>query len=162
MSKTADDLKGLAAREAGDISTNGTNAPARTGPYAPQNKDKAETFLDLLKVGHSKEAACVGAHLSRRTLYNWLDAHEEFAEAVQDAQYEAEGQVLVELRGAIQRKDDTKALMWLLGKMRPDRYGDKKEVEITAKKADGIPEVIAMIEQTNVMMEDKDDSGDDS
>ena len=66
------------------------------------------------------------------------------------------------LRGAIQRKDDTKALMWLLGKMRPDRYGDKKEVEITAKKADGIPEVIAMIEQTNVMMEDKDDNGDNS
>ena len=162
MTKTTDDLKGLAAREVGDISTNGTNAPARNGPYAPQNKDKTETFLDLLKLGHSKEAACVGAHLSRRTLYNWLDAHEEFAEAVQDAQYEAEGQVLVELRGAIQRKDDTKALMWLLGKMRPDRYGDKKEVEITAKKADGIPEVIAMIEQTNVMMEDKDDSGDDS
>jgi len=35
-------------------------------------------------------------------------------------------------------------------------------VEITAKKADGIPEVIAMIEQTNVIMEDHNDNGDNS
>jgi hypothetical protein len=44
----------------------------------------------------------------------------------------------------------------------PQEYGDKKEVEITAKKADGIPEVIAMIEQTNVIMEDHNDNGDNS
>jgi len=32
----------------------------------------------------------------------------------------------------------------------------------SAKKADGIPEVIAMIEQTNVIMEDHNDNGDNS
>jgi hypothetical protein len=67
----------------------------------------------------------------------------------------AEGHVLAELRGAIQRKDDTKALMWLLSKLRPDRYGDRKEVEITTKTNDGVQEVVAMFEQTNDMMEEK-------
>jgi hypothetical protein len=68
----------------------------------------------------------------------------------------AEGHVLAELRGAIQRKDDTKALMWLLSKLRPDRYGDRKEVEITTKTNDGVQEVVAMFEQTNGMMEERD------
>ena len=45
--------------------------------------------------------------------------------------------------------------MWLLAKLRPDRYGDKKELEITTKTNDGVQEVVAMFEQTNDMLEDK-------
>lgn len=73
----------------------------------------------------------------------------------------AEGHVLAELRGAIQRKDDTKALMWLLAKLRPDRYGDRKEVEITTKTNDGVQEVVAMFEQTNDMLEQLEDKTDE-
>jgi hypothetical protein len=46
--------------------------------------------------------------------------------------------------------------MWLLAKLRPDRYGDRKEVEITTKTNDGVQEVVAMFEQTNDMMEERD------
>ena len=147
MSKA--DLKGLAAREAGDIkTTNKTSAQARVGPRAAKHKPKVDEFLSLLSKGHSIEASAVGANLVRQTIYEWMNKYPDFEQEVTDARYAAEGHVLEELRGAIARKDDTKALMWLLSKMRPDRYGDKQALEVTTKKDDGIPEVIAMLEQT--------------
>lgn len=158
-------LKDMAAREAlivdSDDKSQKTNVGARAtpkhGPYSRKHEEKTHKLLTFLAQGYSKEAACIGAHLNRPTLYKWLSEYPEFAEEVEDAQFMAEGHVLAELRGAIQRKDDTKALMWLLAKLRPDRYGDRKEVEITTKTNDGVQEVVAMFEQTNDMLEDKTD-----
>ena len=158
-------LKDMAAREAlivdSDDKSQKTNVGARAtpkhGPYSRKYEEKTHQLLTYLAQGYSKEAACIGAHLNRPTLYKWLSEYPEFAEEVEDAQFMAEGHVLAELRGAIQRKDDTKALMWLLAKLRPDRYGDRKEVEITTKTNDGVQEVVAMFEQTNDMLEDKTD-----
>jgi len=158
-------LKDMAAREAlivdSDDKSQKTNVGARAtpkhGPYSRKYEEKTHQLLTYLAQGYSKEAACIGAHLNRPTLYKWLSEYPDFAEEVEDAQFMAEGHVLAELRGAIQRKDDTKALMWLLSKLRPDRYGDRKEVEITTKTNDGVQEVVAMFEQTNDMLEDKTD-----
>ena len=158
-------LKDMAAREAlivdSDDKSQKTNVGARAtpkhGPYSRKYEEKTHKLLTFLAQGYSKEAACIGAHLNRPTLYKWLSEYPEFAEEVEDAQFMAEGHVLAELRGAIQRKDDTKALMWLLAKLRPDRYGDRKEVEITTKTNDGVQEVVAMFEQTNDILEDKTD-----
>ncbi|MGA1767784.1 MAG: hypothetical protein ACO4AA_04135 [Aquiluna sp.] len=158
-------LKDMAAREALIVDSNEksqeTNAGARAtpkhGPYSRKYEEQTHKLLTFLAQGYSKEAACIGAHLNRPTLYKWLSEYPDFAEEVEDAQFMAEGHVLAELRGAIQRKDDTKALMWLLSKLRPDRYGDRKEVEITTKTNDGVQEVVAMFEQTNDMLEDKTD-----
>jgi hypothetical protein len=158
-------LKDMAAREAlivdSDDKSQKTNVGARAtpkhGPYSRKYEEKTHKLLTYLAQGYSKEAACIGAHLNRPTLYKWLSEYPDFAEEVEDAQFMAEGHVLAELRGAIQRKDDTKALMWLLAKLRPDRYGDRKEVEITTKTNDGVQEVVAMFEQTNDMLEDKTD-----
>lgn len=158
-------LKDMAAREALIVDSNdksqktnvGARATPKHGPYSRKYEEKTHKLLTFLAQGYSKEAACIGAHLNRPTLYKWLSEYPEFAEEVEDAQFMAEGHVLAELRGAIQRKDDTKALMWLLAKLRPDRYGDRKEVEITTKTNDGVQEVVAMFEQTNDMLEDKTD-----
>ena len=158
-------LKDMAAREALIVDsvdksqkTNvGARATPKHGPYSRKYEEKTHQLLTYLAQGYSKEAACIGAHLNRPTLYKWLSEYPDFAEEVEDAQFMAEGHVLAELRGAIQRKDDTKALMWLLAKLRPDRYGDRKEVEITTKTNDGVQEVVAMFEQTNDMLEDKTD-----
>jgi len=159
-------LKDMAAREAlivdSDDKSQKTNVGARAtpkhGPYSRKYEEKTHKLLTYLAQGYSKEAACIGAHLNRPTLYKWLSEYPDFAEEVEDAQFMAEGHVLAELRGAIQRKDDTKALMWLLAKLRPDRYGDRKEVEITTKTNDGVQEVVAMFEQTNdMLLEDKTD-----
>ena len=160
-------LKDMAAREALIVDSSdksqetnvGAGGRARAtpkhGPYSRKYEEKTHQLLTYLAQGYSKEAACIGAHLNRPTLYKWLSEYPDFAEEVEDAQFMAEGHVLAELRGAIQRKDDTKALMWLLSKLRPDRYGDRKEVEITTKTNDGVQEVVAMFEQTNDMMEEK-------
>ena len=142
-------LKDMAAREALIVDSNdksqktnvGARATPKHGPYSRKYEEKTHKLLTFLAQGYSKEAACIGAHLNRPTLYKWLSEYPEFAEEVEDAQFMAEGHVLAELRGAIQRKDDTKALMWLLAKLRPDRYGDRKEVEITTKTNDGVQEV---------------------
>ena len=163
--KDLEALKDMAAREAlivdSDDKSQKTNVGARAtpkhGPYSRKYEEKTHQLLTYLAQGYSKEAACIGAHLNRPTLYKWLSEYPDFAEEVEDAQFMAEGHVLAELRGAIQRKDDTKALMWLLAKLRPDRYGDRKEVEITTKTNDGVQEVVAMFEQTNDMLEDKTD-----
>jgi len=158
-------LKDMAAREALIVDSTeksqetdvGARATPKHGPYSRKYEEKTHKLLTYLAQGYSKEAACIGAHLNRPTLYKWLSEYPDFAEEVEDAQFMAEGHVLAELRGAIQRKDDTKALMWLLAKLRPDRYGDRKEVEITTKTNDGVQEVVAMFEQTNDMLEDKTD-----
>jgi len=158
-------LKDMAAREALIVDSTeksqetdvGARATPKHGPYSRKYEEKTHKLLTYLAQGYSKEAACIGAHLNRPTLYKWLSEYPDFAEEVEDAQFMAEGHVLAELRGAIQRKDDTKALMWLLSKLRPDRYGDRKEVEITTKTNDGVQEVVAMFEQTNAMLEDKTD-----
>ena len=164
--KDLEALKDMAAREALIVDSNDKSqktderarATPKHGPYSRKYEDKTHQLLTYLAQGYSKEAACIGAHLNRPTLYKWLSEYPDFAEEVEDAQFMAEGHVLAELRGAIQRKDDTKALMWLLAKLRPDRYGDKKEVEITTKVNDGVQEVKAMFEQTNAMvLEDKPD-----
>ena len=164
--KDLEALKDMAAREALIVDSDdksqktdvGARATPKYGPYSRKYEEKTHQLLTYLAQGYSKEAACIGAHLNRPTLYKWLSEYPDFAEEVEDAQFMAEGHVLAELRGAIQRKDDTKALMWLLAKLRPDRYGDKKEVEITTKVNDGVQEVKAMFEQTNDMiLEDKPD-----
>mgnify|MGYP007029085920 CR=1 FL=1 len=157
MSK--DDLKGLAAREsASSITTKATSARATTGPRAPKYATKVDNFLRLLSEGHSIEAAAVGAELVRQTVYGWMDKHDDFKAEVEDARHMAEGSIMAELRGAATRKDDTRALMWLLSKLRPDLYGDKQALEVTTKKEDGVPEVIAMLQQTQHLV-DKDSAG---
>jgi hypothetical protein len=157
----ADDLKGLAAREAGNNISKVPNARATTGPKAPKWQKKVEQFLGLLEEGHSIEAASVGAGLVRKTVYEWMSKHEEFKAEVEDARHAAEGSIMAELRGAATRKDDTRALMWLLSKLRPDLYGDKQALEVTTKKEDGVPEVIAMLQQTqHLVVKDSADSAD--
>ena len=160
MSKT-DDLKGLAAREAGDVEVlNEENRTAIVRARAPRFIE----LLERLRDGQSIRGACGSSRLPRRTLYDWMDTYPEIKEMVEEATDEGLGTIEVAMMQATSQSDDKdwRALSWMMARRFPQEYGDKKEVEITAKKADGIPEVIAMIEQTNVMMEDKDDNGDHS
>ena len=160
MSKT-DDLKGLAAREAGDVEA--LNKGNRTA-IARARDPRFIELLERLRDGQSIRGACGSSRLPRRTLYDWMDTYPEIKEMVEEATDEGLGTIEVAMMQATSQSDDKdwRALSWMMARRFPQEYGDKKEVEITAKKADGIPEVIAMIEQTNVMMEDKDDNGDHS
>jgi hypothetical protein len=160
MTKTAD-LKGLAAREVGDVEA--LNKENRTAIVRARDPRFIE-LLERLRDGQSIRGACGSSRLPRRTLYDWMDTYPEIKEMVEEATDEGLGTIEVAMMQATSQSDDKdwRALSWMMARRFPQEYGDKKEVEITAKKADGIPEVIAMIEQTNVIMEDHNDNGDNS
>jgi basic membrane lipoprotein Med (substrate-binding protein (PBP1-ABC) superfamily) len=87
-----------------------------------------------------------------------MDDDPELRSLVDLAQDEGLGTIELAMMQATSQSDDKdwRALSWMMARRFPQEYGDKKEVEITAKKADGIPEVIAMIEQTNEIISDED------
>jgi hypothetical protein len=155
MPKPKSDLKGIASREAGDISNvSSPQARARKtqGPTAPHNVEKLEEVCHLLAKGHSVEASCVGANLCRRKLYRWLEADEELRDRIEDAKIAGEGAMISEMRSLIEARQDWKGLAWLLERRWPERYSAKREIEVSTKQLNGNAEVMAMIEQTNEML----------
>jgi len=156
MSKTADDLKGLAAREAGDVEalnkeTRNINARAHEDPRFIE-------LIERLRDGQSIRGACGSSRFPISSLYEWMDKEPEIRSLVEEAKNEGLGTMEVHMMQAISQSDDKdwRAISWMMARRFPQEYGDKKEVEITAKKADGIPEVIAMIEQTNEIISEED------
>jgi hypothetical protein len=152
-------LKAMAAREQGRTNRTSAREP-KHGPYAKKNKQKVELLLSLLAEGHSVEAASVGANIPRRTIYDWIEAHEQFADELQDARHAAEGHLLKSLLSVAARKDDAQTYRWLLSKRRPDIYGDRQELQVSSKVENGVPEVLAMLEQTNHLVNER--AGSDS
>ena len=151
---------GFASREAGDVSDGslGTSARAKTGPKAPRNAEKLEEVCHLLAKGHSVEAACVGANLSRTSFYRWMEQDEELRDRIDDAKIAGEGAMIAEMRSLIEARQDWKGLAWLLERRWPERYSAKREIEVSTKRADGTAEVLAMLEQTNEMLREPDES----
>lgn len=160
--KTNSDLKGLASREAGETEdvSKGTSARATTGPKAPRNAEKLEEICHLLSKGHSVEAACVGAHLNRRSFYRWMQEDEELRDRIEDAKLAGEGAMIAEMRSLIDARQDWKGLAWLLERRWPERYSAKREIEVSTKKSDGTAEVLAMLEQTNEIMREPNEPDD--
>lgn len=147
-SKQKADLKGLAARESGGRTINAREEDAR--------------FLEViqrLRDGQSIRGACGLAQFPRTSLYEWMNKDSKIKELVETALDEGFGTIELKLMQSASQTDDVdwRAISWVLARRFPDEYGEKKEVEIKAKVADGIPEVIAMIEQTNEIIEDKSD-----
>jgi len=151
-----DDLKGLAAREAASSKneTRTINARARK-----VENPKFIDMLERLRDGQSIRGACGCSRFPRQTLYDWMDSDPEIKELVDQAIDEGFGQIEIKLMQGASQADDTdwRAVSWMLARRFPGEYGEKKELEIKSQKSDGIPEVLAMIEQTNKLMEQKDD-----
>ena len=153
MSKTSD-LKGLAAREAGDVEA--LNKETRNINARAQGDPRFLEMIERLRDGQSIRGACGSSRFPRATLYEWMD-DPEIKSLVDLAQDEGLGTIEVAMMQATSQSDDKdwRALSWMMARRFPQEYGEKKEVEITAKAANGIPEVIAMIEQTNELIDDE-------
>lgn len=152
------DLKGLAAREVGDIEVLESKKKPHDTNNAREADPRFQEMLERIKDGQSIRGACGLSKMPRRTLYRWMDESEHIRQLVEDAEDEGLGTIELNMMQATSQSDDKdwRALSWMLARRFSQEYGDKREVEITAKKADGIPEVIAMIEQTNELTNDKD------
>ena len=145
MSKS--DWSGLAARESQPID-NVREATARARDLrTKKTPERMQAVIDNIRDGQPITRAARLAGLNPATVHRWREEDEEFKEAVEDA---LEFQIAV-LTAKVDRASDTdwKAAAWRLERLRPDEFGAKKELQVTATQSNGIAEVIAMIEQTN-------------
>ena len=145
MSKS--DWSGLAARESQPID-NVQEATARARDLrTKKSPERMQAVIDNIRDGQPITRAARLAGLNPATVHRWREEDEEFGEAVEDA---LEFQIAV-LTAKVDRASDTdwKAAAWRLERLRPDEFGAKKELQVTATQSNGIAEVIAMIEQTN-------------
>jgi hypothetical protein len=158
-------LKDMAAREAFVADHPAPNSPNKEEDGTINARARDEKFLDMverIREGQSIRGACGLSKFPRTTLYRWIEEDPEVKALIDEALDEGFGVMELRLMQATSQADDAdwRAVSWMLARRFPTEYGEKKELEITAKKQDGIPEVIAMIEQTNGMMEEKNNEDD--
>lgn len=81
---------------------------------------RVRVILTALGRGYTKTAACGKAHITLDTLAAWIDADEEFAEAVQIAMNHGEAHLL----GRIEKAGEDQWIpnAWILERTRQDKY----------------------------------------
>ena len=152
---TKSDWEGLAQSESTLIHKEEPTARARD-LRTKKSPERMQAVLDNIRDGQPITRAARLAGLNPDTVHRWRKEDEEFDEAVEDA---LEFQIAV-LTAKVDRASDTdwKAAAWRLERLRPDEFGSKKEVSVTATQSNGLAEVIAMIEQTNDSVKPEGDS----
>jgi hypothetical protein len=152
MSKS--DWEGLAQSESTLIHKEEPTARARD-LRTKKSPERMQAVIDNIRDGQPITRAARLAGLNPDTVHRWRKEDEEFDEAVEDA---LEFQIAV-LTAKVDRASDTdwKAAAWRLERLRPDEFGSKKEVSVTATQSNGLAEVIAMIEQTNDSVKPQED-----
>ena len=126
--------------------------------------EATEAICSALIRGTSKEAAAAAASISLRTLNRWLSrAREEgapeelvrFADEVEEAMNRSEIHLLEKIRSA----DDWRASAWILSRRFPDRWSEKRSVEVsTNDRPDGAAMVASMLSQLRA---EHDEGGED-
>ena len=151
---TKSDWEGLAQSESTLIHKEEPTARARD-LRTKKSPERMQAVLDNIRDGQPITRAARLAGLNPDTVHRWRKEDEEFDEAVEDA---LEFQIAV-LTAKVDRASDTdwKAAAWRLERLRPDEFGSKKEVQVTATQSNGLAEVIAMIEQTNDSVKPQED-----
>ena len=151
---TSSDWEGLAQSESTLIHKEEPTARARD-LRTKKSPERMQAVIDNIRDGQPITRAARLAGLNPDTVHRWRKEDEEFDEAVEDA---LEFQIAV-LTAKVDRASDTdwKAAAWRLERLRPDEFGSKKEVSVTATQSNGLAEVIAMIEQTNDSVKPQED-----
>jgi len=151
---TRSDWEGLAQSESTLIHKEEPTARARD-LRTKKSPERMQAVIDNIRDGQPITRAARLAGLNPDTVHRWRKEDEEFDEAVEDA---LEFQIAV-LTAKVDRASDTdwKAAAWRLERLRPDEFGSKKEVSVTATQSNGLAEVIAMIEQTNDSVKPQED-----
>ena len=154
MSKS--DWGGLAAREsASHINEESPTTRARD-LRVKKSPQLMEAILQAIRDGQPITRAARLNGVNPDTVHRWRKEDEEFGEALEEALEFQIARLVSKIDAA--SDVDWKAAAWRLERLRPDEFGSKKEVQVTAQ-SNGIQEVLAMIEQTNDSVKS---SGDDS
>lgn len=131
------------------VKNNQKRAITRTRKRGARSKKTPQVMAGIceaIRRGMPFERAAQLNGISRSTLLKWRNEDAEFSRLVDEACAVSE----VLLLEAIQEKtsEDWRAAAWILQKRFPERYADRRELEVNVGKSDGRDEVIAMMEQT--------------
>jgi len=123
--------------------------PKQSTKREVKRKEKREKLLENLRTGMSVDAACTQSSISRSTYYRWIEEDEEFAEEVEAAKDFSEAVLLESIRYQGEAKQDWRAAAWILERRIPDRWGAKREVDLTVNNTTNETDdiIISMIEQ---------------
>lgn len=98
-----------------------------------------EALLRYIRAGNYHETAIKAAGVSKEFFYSWIKDDLDFANAVKEAEAQAEGEMLSCIREAALADKTWTAAAWYLERKHPDRFGrqdrrpegsDKTEVVI--------------------------------
>jgi hypothetical protein len=99
--------------------------------------EHCKTALDVLAGGESLAAVCAEIGICRKTLYNWRDAHPDFANALniglQKAQRDWERLGKSGISGEIDKFSPSPWIFTMKNRFRDDYADDKKEEKDTSQ-----------------------------
>ena len=122
--------------------TNQTNnARTREMSRYKYSQDVAMIICTYLRKGCTIEASCQAANISRSTYYKWLDEIPEFKEFVNATESDVEATLLE----TIQSYGDWRAAAWVLERRYPQRWGQKRELDVNVTKQTGTDVIAGML-----------------
>lgn len=101
---------------------------ARPSKYTPATVKK---IVDALGAGNTRRAACAYGGVDEKTLANWMRRYSDFSDAVKEAEASAEVGHVARIAQAAASGTWT-ASAWWLERRRPDDWGRKDKLDITA------------------------------
>ena len=137
-------------REAMSDNNNRTNQTdtTHTRERYKYSQDVAMVICTYLRKGCTIEAACQAANIARSTYYAWMDEIPEFKEFVNATESDVEANLLE----TITSYGDWRAAAWILERRYPQRWGQKRELDVNVTKQTGVDVVAGML--TNIIKQE--------
>lgn len=88
-------------------------------------------ILEALSEGASCKEAALMSSVSESTFHRWKKEDDEFAEQVETARLRAEAKIFYEMKEAIEQARDWRGYAWLLERRFPERWGARRQVDMT-------------------------------
>jgi len=134
-------------REAMSNQDNVTNVTqsSHTRDRYKYSEDVAMVICTYLRKGCTIEASCQAANINKRTYYRWMEEIPEFKEFVNATESDVEANLL----DTITSFGDWRAAAWILERRFPQRWGQKRELDVNVTKQTGVDVVAGML--TNII-----------
>jgi transposase len=132
--------------------TDQQNSTVKKEYKSKYNQGMLDTLVEILSNGVTITAACGYVGIDRKTYYNWMNKHPEFATAINAVRFQLEARLLARIEE--HGKKDWKANAWILERKYPEDWSLKREVELNVNKSNGSNEVIEFLKQSREEDED--------
>jgi hypothetical protein len=109
-----------------------------------------------LRKGCTIEASCQAANINKRTYYRWMEEIPEFREFVNATESDVEAALI----DNISSYGDWRASAWILERRFPQRWGQKRELDVNVTKQTGVDVVAGML--TNIIKQETNNQKDES